>query len=161
MMSLTHWKKAFNKDYLGSWDLEEGQTVNTIVKKVIVKEVTDPQGAKSNCNVAILDGLKPMILNVTACKQMQRFAKSKHIENWNNIPITIYVDTVKAFGEMVEALRIKDKQPIKAKMVEGDANWTRAIKWLLKNPDGIKNITDKYDVDVKLLQDAVAEHSAK
>lgn len=141
-----HWKKTFNKDYLGSWDLEEGQQLNVVIEKTEVREVLNQFGEKQKCNVAILRGQKPMILNVTACKQMKRFTGSHFIEDWTNVPITLYVTETKAFGEVVEAIRISDKQPIKPVMKQGDKTWKKAVGYLSGGGE-LKNITDKYDVE--------------
>lgn len=115
----THWKKAFNKDYLGAHDIEEGKELLLTISHVDIKEVKNSSNTAEKRNVAYFtDGnVKPMILNVTACKQIAKFAKSKYIDDWINIDIQVFSKTVRAFGEDVEALRIKDYQP-KAKKDE-------------------------------------------
>ena len=35
MMNKTHWKKTFNKDYLGAHDLEESKDIKVVIKKRI------------------------------------------------------------------------------------------------------------------------------
>jgi hypothetical protein len=112
-MSQTHWKKAFNKDYLGSHDLEPGQDLIAVIKSVGVIQVVDPKGDKSPCNVAHFAGnIKPMILNSTACKQMRGWTGSPYIEDWIKVPVQIFIlDGVRAFGEVVEALRLRPMQP--------------------------------------------------
>jgi len=45
IMNKTHWKKAFNKEFLGAHDIDEGQELKVTIKNVIVKQVKDPQGA--------------------------------------------------------------------------------------------------------------------
>jgi hypothetical protein len=48
-----------------------------------------------------------MILNKTNLKSIAKIAKSPMIENWIGVQIILTIETVKAFGEIVEALRIK------------------------------------------------------
>ena len=38
-MEKTHWKKAFNSDYLGSCDIDDGTDLKAIIKEVVVKKV--------------------------------------------------------------------------------------------------------------------------
>ena len=103
----THWKKVFNSDYLGSCDLEDGKDLRAVIKSVTVQEVKGTDGKKQDRNVAIFTDakIKPMILNVTNSKQVKKFAGSVYINDWNNIPIQIYVkDDIKAFGDVTEGI---------------------------------------------------------
>lgn len=140
MANKTHWKKAFNKDYLGAHDLEEGQELKLTIKNVLVKEVTDPHGSKGTCNVAYFTdkNTKPMILNVGACKIIQRFTNSKHIEDWGNTVIQVYVmENVKAFGEVTDALRIREYQPRMEKedLTPEHKKWDGAVKKYAEDQD--------------------------
>ena len=56
--------------------------------------------------------IKPMIVNATNAKTIQKLFKSPYIEDWAGRKIEIYVEKVKAFGELVEALRIKPTIPV-------------------------------------------------
>lgn len=153
-MSKTHWKKTMNKDYLGSWDLDERQEVEAKILRVDVQEVKDQNGKTSKCNVAILEGLKPMILNVTNCRKLKKFTGSNYIEDWTNVPVIIHAVTVKAFGEETEGLRIRDWQPKENELKQGTKQWDNALDFLKKGGD-IKKIQKKYKVDTdKLKKDA-------
>ena len=137
----THWKKAFNKEYLGAHDLEEGQELKLTIKEVAVREITNQHGQKETCDVATFTDskIKPMIFNATACKQIQRFSGSKYIEDWGGVHIQVYVqEGVKAFGEVVDALRIRDMQPRMEKPVLNNLSdkWDDAI-------NSYKNAEDK------------------
>ena len=145
----THWKKAFNKDYLGSHDLDEGKDLIATIDHMEVKEVTDTSGGKSNCNVAIFKGkIKPMILNATNCKIVKKFSGSNYIEDWKNIPVQIYSREVKAFGELVEGLRIRENQPnIKKPELTPDHHaWPNAVEYLSKENNTIGAILERYDM---------------
>lgn len=145
--SKTHWKKVFNKDYLGSHDLDEGKDLVVVIDHIEVKEVPDTTGKKSKCNVAFFTTkTKPMILNVTNCKIIKKFSGSNYIEDWKNIPITVYVKSVQAFGEEVEALRIRDKQPSmeRPELTPNHDMWDKAIEHLRKPNSTIDDITRRY-----------------
>lgn len=130
--SKTHWKKAFNKEFLGAHDLDEGEELKVVISSVKQRQVTNPQGQTEMCNVATFTDpkVKPMILNVTACKQIQRFTGQKYIDFWRNVPIQIYVqENVKAFGEVVDALRIREFQPRtdKQELNKDNPKWSDAV----------------------------------
>jgi len=159
----THWRKVFLSDYLGSCDLEDGKDLKAVIKSVTIKNVKGPDGKEQDRNVASFTDakLKPMILNATNCKLIKKFAKSVFINDWNNIPIQIYVkDDIKAFGEVTEGLRIRPTQPVmnKPKLIPVIPAWAKAIEFL-KTPDGtIDKIKEKYElseIDEETLKAAV------
>ena len=158
----THWRKVFLSDYLGSCDLEDGKDLKAVIKSVSVKSVKGPDGKEQDRNVAVFTDatLKPMILNATNCKLMKKFASSVFINDWNNIPVQIYVkDDIKAFGEVTEGLRIRPTQPAinKPKLTPKSQAWPKAIEFLSK--DGtIDQVKAKYElstIDEETLKAAV------
>ena len=155
----THWKKTFNKDYLGAHDLEDGQELKLIIKSAEVRTVKDSSGKDGKCNVAIFgNGVKPMILNVTACKQIKKFSGSNYIEDWKNVPIQVFVKKVRAFGEDTEALRIRDSQPKfdKPKLTESMPAFKKAKETIKEDPkNGLARVKKVYSLSPeveKLLQ---------
>jgi hypothetical protein len=146
----THWRKVFLSDYLGSCDLEDGKDLKAVIKSVTVKSVKGPDGKEQERNVATFTdaNLKPMILNATNCKLMKKFAKSVFINDWNNIPIQIYVkDDIKAFGEVTEGLRIRPTQPVmdKPKLTPLSQAWPKAIEFL-KGTGTMEQVKNKYEL---------------
>lgn len=110
----THWKKLDNPDYLGAYAFQPGQEMVLEIAKVGQETVFNPTtGKKEDCTVARFtdNKVKPMILNVTNCKQIAKLYGTPYIEDWNGCRITVYIAKVKAFGEEVDALRIKKKIP--------------------------------------------------
>lgn len=157
----THWKKAFNKDYLGSHDLDE-KDLKVVIDHIEVKEVKDTSGKSSKCNVAIFKGkVKPMILNVGNCRIVKTFSGSNYIEQWKDIAITIYVDNnVKAFGAITEGLRIRTKQPnmMKPVLTPEHKAWFNAVAFLSEPDATMDRIKEKYTISAEhetQLQNAV------
>lgn len=112
--SKTHWKKLENPDYLGSYALLPGKDLVAQIKSVGQEEVFNPSsGRKESCTVArfVDSSIKPMVLNVTNCKTIAKLYDTPYIEEWQGKYISIYIAKVKAFGEVVEALRIRTKIP--------------------------------------------------
>lgn len=116
-MQKTNWKKLVNPQYLGSYSLDNGKggfnDITATISSVRVETVTGPDGKKEDCPVAHFAerGLKPMVLNATNMKTLEKLFKSKYIEDWANRQIQIGVESVKAFGDVVDALRIRKFLP--------------------------------------------------
>jgi hypothetical protein len=124
-MSLTHWKKLTNPNYLGAYSIENGKDLILTIGKVTQEEVIGSDGKKEDCTVAYFsDADKPMILNSTNCKQIAKLAGSPYIEKWSGLKIQVGVEKVKAFGDVVEALRVRKFPPkavsIKCESCQGD-----------------------------------------
>jgi hypothetical protein len=163
METKTHWKKVFNKDYLGSCDLEDGKDLKAIIKNVEIRDVKSPQGKTEKRNVAVFTDakIKPMILNVTNCKVIKKFAKTNFIEDWTNIAVQIYVKgDVQAFGDVTEGLRIREQQPAvsKPKLIPTIDQWQKAIVYLKSDGSTMDRIKRDWDLSPEheqQLKDAV------
>lgn len=107
---VTHWKKLTNPNYVGSHDFQPGQEISVTIKSVAKELVKGADGKEEHCIVAKLEGAqKPLILNKTNCKVITHNLGTPYIEKWGGGKITLYVAKVKAFGEMVDAIRVKRK----------------------------------------------------
>jgi hypothetical protein len=106
----THWKKLTHPDYIGAYELMDGGTnkeLTVTITNVCRQQVQGADGKKEECTVAHLQGVKPMILNATNQKTMTKLFGSPFIEDWKGQRMTLYVAKVKAFGDTVDALRVK------------------------------------------------------
>ena len=111
-MSETHWKKLINPDYLGAYSLDPGKDMVLTIKTVRKEMVTGADGKKEECIVCYWqEDQKPMILNVTNCKTISKLLKTPYIERWAGHRIQIGAEIVSAFGEKVEALRVRKNLP--------------------------------------------------
>ena len=114
MAELTHWRVYENPDYLGSYAFQRNQEMVLTINRVIQEDVFNPtSGKKESCTVCYWNekNVKPMILNVTNCKTISKLYSTPFIEEWQGKVITVYVAQVKAFGDVVDALRIRTKIP--------------------------------------------------
>jgi hypothetical protein len=111
---VTHWKKLTNPDYIGAHDLQPGQELTVTIENVsnqVVKCFDGKEVKEETCIVANIKGAKkPMILNKTNCKIIARLYDTPYIEDWVGKKIIIYAARVRAFGEVVEALRVKNQK---------------------------------------------------
>lgn len=129
----THWKKLHNPDYLGAYSLNQGEDMILTIDYVKNEIVTNPDGRKEECPVVhFTEKEKPMILNVTNMKTISKIAGSPYVEDWHGIKIQLYTALVKAFGEEMEALRIRPKAPQATKPVldQNYKGWNAAINAL-------------------------------
>ncbi len=109
---MTHWKKLTNPDYLGAYSLEDGQDIVLTISNVRQEAVTGPEGKQEQCLVCYWkEQAKPMILNVTNSKMIEKLLKTPYIEEWSGKRIQIGAEKVKAFGEIVDALRVRSFLP--------------------------------------------------
>ena len=111
-MSDTHWKKLINPDYLGAYSLDPGKDMVLTIRQVKKEMITGTDGKKEECIVCYWqEDQKPMILNVTNCKMIAKLLKTPYIERWAGHRIQIGAEVVSAFGEKVEALRVRKALP--------------------------------------------------
>ena len=111
-MSETHWKKLINPDYLGAYSLDPGKDMILTIRQVRKELVTGADGKKEECIICYWqEDQKPMILNVTNCKTISKLLKTPYIERWAGHRIQIGAEMVSAFGEKVEALRVRKQLP--------------------------------------------------
>lgn len=110
---MTHWKKLTNPDYLGAYSIEDGKDLILTIAYVRQEKVIGTDGKKEDCIVCHFSdkGAKPMILNVTNCKTISKLYGTPLIEEWAGKRIQIGIEKVKAFGDVVEALRVRAKRP--------------------------------------------------
>lgn len=110
-MSKTHWKKAFNPNYIGAWSLEDGQDLTVTIESAGQEQLTNPDGKKEDCLVVKLKGQLPMVCNKTNAKTIQIVTGSPYLEDWAGKQIILYVEQVRAFGETVPAIRVRPVRP--------------------------------------------------
>lgn len=104
----THWKKLTNPNYLGAYSIENGQDLILTIKNVREEKVVGADGKKDDCVVCYFyENVKPMILNSTNMKTISKLYKTPYIEEWVGKRIQIGVEQVKAFGDIVDALRVR------------------------------------------------------
>ena len=115
-MSETQWTQNFNYKYTGAYELKQGETKVVTIARTCTEEVMDTSGKKQMCFVAYFEGQsKPMVLNKTNCKTIEKLY-SPIIEKWIGKQICLESKQVKAFGDVVDALRVKNIVPRTSKV---------------------------------------------
>lgn len=148
MAEKKHWKKLHNPDYLGAYSLlgKDNETLEVTVKRVLKKEVIGENGQAEECIVAELIDQKPMILNPTNCKIIEKNFNTPFIEDWGGKKMTIYVARVKAFGEIVEALRVVENPKKLPELHPKHKSWKEAKEAIKAGQYTIEQIRTKYSL---------------
>lgn len=108
----THWKSYQNPLYIGSYCFQPGEEITATIKKVKREIVVGVEGKKEECTVVhFVESIKPLILNATNAKTITKVAGTPYIEEWEGKRIVMGVEKVKAFGDVLDAVRVKKKQP--------------------------------------------------
>ena len=133
--SKTHFRKVYKSNHLGQADIEEfteaGTALNFTISHVKQEYGVSVAGRKGDHNIAYFtENIKPMVLNATNAKVVRGFAGSSFVEDWVNIPVSLYVDpSVRMKGDVVGGVRINNRQPPAQKpFIEQNSDaWKRAI----------------------------------
>lgn len=149
-MGKTHWKKLNNPDYLGAYALDPGNDLIATIQHVQREVVTGPEGKKEECTVVHFRerDTKPLILNVTNAKTIQKLTGTPYIEDWRGQKIQLYIAQVKAFGDVVDALRIRPKAPVEQKPeLKPDSNkWANTVDRLRSGEADMDTVKKYFDL---------------
>lgn len=114
----THFRKAFNSPYLSSADVV-GTIVLTIARVGLEPDRT--KKTKDSFNTAHFvekeirkgEELKPMIMNAGNSKILEKMSGSVWLEDWLNMPVTIYVghDVRQVGGGVGDGLKVSPEKP--------------------------------------------------
>ena len=141
---MTHWKKLTNPNFLGAYDFEPKEERTLQIESIKQELVPNSTGDKENCIVATLKGSKPIILNKTNCKTIAKIYGTNQIEDWAGKKITLFVASVRAFGETTDALRVKPTKPELPELYPTHEKWLGAIESLKSGKVTIEQIKKNY-----------------
>lgn len=122
----THWKQLTNPDYIGAYALEPGKDLTVQIQSVAKQMVKGSDGKEEECIVAQIKGQKPMILNATNCKTITKLTGTPYVEEWKGVKVTLYTAQIKAFGEVMDALRIRPTKPELPELTPNHPKWNDA-----------------------------------
>jgi dihydroorotate dehydrogenase len=129
-----------NPNYLGAYALEPNQDLIVEITEVKTESVMNADGRNEDCLVAHLKDHKPLIVNKTNAKAIAKVCGSNYIEDWKGKQIALYISNVKAFGELVEAIRVRTVAPkAKSKRKLNEDDFKKLVKAVA---DGSYNLED-------------------
>ena len=118
MSTKTHWKKCFNKEYIGAWYCMDSDKELTIDYAVKSEEITGEKGRKDKEPVIYFkeigeDGRQlKMVGNVTNMKTIEKVTGTPFIEEWGGHKILVFADPNVMFaGDKVGGIRVRPFAP--------------------------------------------------
>jgi hypothetical protein len=113
-------QEVFQSNWLQAADLGDGDLVVTI--KEVTMETLKDQQTKQDVQkpvVHFVEDLKPMVLNVTNWKQIEKATNCEDTDEWQGKKIILFAMEVEAFGEMKMAIRVRSHAPKKPALPQG------------------------------------------
>lgn len=108
--------KVFPSKYVAAADLN-GKTVTLTIKTVTMEEMITHDNKKANKPVVWFEkATKGFVLNLTNAKIIAHLY-GDDTDLWTGSRISIYHTRVKAFGQMQDAIRVREEVPATAKPV--------------------------------------------
>jgi hypothetical protein len=153
---LTHWKKLQNPLYLGSYDFQPGEERIVTVKDVKREMVKGQEGTEEHTIVHFTEGYKPMIMNATNSKMLTNLSGSPYVEKWIGTSFKLVVIKIKAFGEFIDALRIKSEKVVKTlpDLILDSPNFIKVKDAITSGKATIEQVETKYKLS-KEVKDAI------
>ena len=109
------YRKFMDKNYLGSWDVPDGEDLVLTVDKAARDDVKNERGSEKKLTLHFVEDYKPMILNATNSMAISEAVGSTKVEDWSGKRVAIYTTKVTAFGGTTDALRIRPYPPKETK----------------------------------------------
>src|SRR5690625_4329270 len=155
----THWKTFHNPEYIGAYAFQPGERKILTIADARQEKVTGPSNRTDDCLVVHFEeGEKPLICNVTNSKAIEKVAGSSYIEDWTGVKIELFTTEVSAFGDTVEAVRVKTTPPRieKPALTDSHPAWDKVKAAVLKGYTR-QQVEQKYTVSDQVWQDLQGE----
>lgn len=156
---LTHWKKLQNPLYLGSYDFQPNEERTVTVKDVKREMVKGQEGTEEHTIVHFVENYKPMIMNATNSKMLTKLSESPYVEKWIGTTFKLVVVKIKAFGEFIDALRIKSEKVVKVlpELILDSPNFIKVKEAIKSGKATIEQVETKYILG-KEVKDAIIQN---
>lgn len=166
---MSHWRANFKDSdkYLGAVDLWDDQKkgytpVVVTIEKFFVDDMVGQMGKETKVFAKLKEYKKPMVVNVTNFKRLQKLFDTVEQETYIGKPIALTVEKVSSPEGKVDALRFSSRPPVvkSNKQPLPDDALPKAIASIQKGATTVENIQAKYDVSpqqLKQLQDAAKD----
>lgn len=139
----THWKQLCDPRFIGAYALPNGADMVVAINYVEKQTITMMGGKKEDHSLMYLVGHKPMILNVTNQKTLEKLY-GPYIEDWAGKRVTLYASTTKLGSDMVECLRIRAKVPQLEKEPLAAARFTKALAGIKAGTFAAATLREKF-----------------
>jgi hypothetical protein len=155
----THWRKLTNPKFLGTYSLAEGQELVLTIKEVKMEITESARGKEESAICYFKENVKPMFLNVTNSKTLEKMYGSPMVELWEGRKLTVYSAPTKVKGVATTGLRIRTIEPkehVKQVFNTQSPGWEKAEAAIKSGSTTVANIEKHYtltDATKKILND--------
>ena len=104
-------RKFMDKNYLGSWDVPDGEDLVLTIDHVEQNDVKNERGSERKLTIHFAEDYKPLIMNATNCDRITKAYGSPKVEDWVGKRIALTTEKVPAFGSVKDAVRIRPYPP--------------------------------------------------
>jgi len=130
-MEKTHWLQSPNKNYLGHWDLPNGEDLVLTIKSAQWEKVKNPIIGTEEAKrvVRFEEDVKPWICNQTNAQTISKVTGINFMEDSVGEKIQLFVDSIKdkRTREMIDCIRVRKQKPrTKEVLNEKHAKWEGA-----------------------------------
>ena len=163
MSKKTHWREFHPTDYIGAHAFEPGEEKILTIKNAKKERVKDSSGKTEQCLVVHWkEDQQPMIVNVTNSKSITKVAGSPYIEEWTGVAVSLYTTEVSAFGETVEAVRVRQTAPQiqKPELTPDHPKWGDAVKAIADGSTTIEQARRHYRISPTVADQLSADAAA-
>ena len=105
------YRKYMDKNFLGSWDIPDGDDLVLTISVVEQNEVKNERGSERKLTIHFAEDYKPLIMNATNCDRITKAYGSPKVEDWVGKRIALTTEKVPAFGSVKDAVRIRPYPP--------------------------------------------------
>src|SRR5690554_4945273 len=96
--TMTDYRKFFDKEYLGHWDLPEDKDAVAVIAKVEAGELHNPGKKADKKPILTFEGKdKRMVVNATNAKTIAAMY-GPHVEDWIGKPVALFRTTTNGPG---------------------------------------------------------------
>lgn len=146
----THWLQSPNKNYLGHWDLPNGDDFTLTIQSAAWEEVKNPITNKSEAKrvIRFMEKVKPLICNQTNAQAIIKATGVSFMEDAKGCRIKLYVGTHndRRTKENVDCIRIRHNKQLNVSQIEAqlsDLFDSKKSKIDEKYKDNIKTVIDE------------------
>lgn len=157
-----NWRSSFNSPFMAAWDIDKPVilTIKNVEQKVVQLQKSEEKVIAVFLEKKFEDGedVKPMILNSTNCKMLNKATKSNDTKNWVNLKVEIGVVANKGRignDQGLSILRVLSTAPVQAVVLEelvvGSDSWNKVINYVKDSKHLglsviVKNLETKYRI---------------
>lgn len=111
---MTDYRKLFNKEYLGHWDLPEDRDAVVTIANVESGELHNPGKKADKKPILTFEGKeKRMVCNATNAKTIAAMY-GNHVEQWIGKKVALFRTTTHGPSGQVECVRVRPQPPKEA-----------------------------------------------